>query len=96
MLASPHTILNRSAHSIDAAELQRDDEKLAGCGRAVVEVVRHFAIQDRDIVQIEFASATNAAAPEKLVVTASQVFPALESCPERSQCLRARKLIFVR
>lgn len=72
----PHTqVLTRSAHSIDVAELQIDDELLAGCGQAVVDVVRHFAIQLRDIVQIEFESVANAAAPEQLVVTASHFFP---------------------
>ena len=55
-----------------SAELQRDHELLARCGRAVVRLVRHFAIQDRENVQMEFASVTNAAAAEELVVTANQ------------------------
>lgn len=61
----------RSCRAINVAELQAGSELLSGHGQASVRIVRKLPTRDRDIVQIGFASASNTAAYEQIVVTAS-------------------------
>lgn len=89
----PNTqVVTSSGRSVNAADLKIDDELLAGCGQAIVRAVRCFPARDRDIIQITFASATDAAAHEQLVVTASHVLSVFEPSSRKTEPVLASEV----